>query len=120
MNEVMAQLAAVAQQYMQTQSPEAAMQLVQMVAQAQDPQLLMMVADQIAAAVGGAGDPAMQGGGAPMAAAGAAPMGANGMTLPNPTQQPMYKNGGKLSALDKLKQKRKDGSQKGTNRIVTK
>jgi hypothetical protein len=124
MNEVMQQLAAVAQQYMQSQSPEAAMQLIQMAAQSQDPQLLMMVADSIAATVSqGAGDPAAAGG--DPAAQGGAPMGQNGMQVPTMGgggQQPMYANGGKLTAIGKMKAKRaaKHGASHKPNTIAAK
>lgn len=121
-NEVVTQLAPVAQQYAQTQSPEAAMQLIQMVAQSQDPQLIMMIADQITSVVmQSAQDPAMQGGAPPqaggmpqgdpnaMAMAGGVPAGQNGLQMPQ-TQQRMYQNGGVLTLGEKLLNKRKQNN----------
>ncbi len=99
------QLAALAQQYMQSQDPNLGMQLLQSVIQSQDPQLITMASDAVAAGIlqSGGATPAdasgmPMGGGAPQ---GGAPMGQNGMQIPQ------YAKGGKLSAVSKLLNKKK-------------
>ncbi len=107
MNDLLMQLVPMAQQYLQSPSPQTAAQLLQMVSQSGDPNLLQAIADQIAQLVLQSTQGASQGGqpmGNPAAMSGV-PLGAMGMNLP------MYAKGGKVeekrSAVDKLVEKRK-------------
>ncbi len=101
MEQILMQLQPIAQQYMQTQSPQAAAQLLQMIAQSGDPQLTMMVADQIAQMVLQASQDQTQS--APAQPGAMVPQGATGMQIP------IYKKGGKLTAVEKMVEKRKKG-----------
>lgn len=90
-----------AQQYMQQRSPQAAAQMLQVITQSGDPQLTMMVADLIASSLLGNSSATSDMTTQPAQPMPGQPMGQNGMRMP------MYKKGGKLTAVQKAMQKKK-------------
>ncbi len=112
MEQVLMQLMPVAQQYMQSQSPQAAAELLQMIAQSGDQQLTMMIADQISQLIMQSSQEPSMGTATDQntSMTASTPMGANGMKVP------LYQNGGKMStetkkmsAVEKLAAKKKKG-----------